>query len=106
MLWGKKILEWSESARTALQTMIGLNDKYALDGRDPNSYTGILWVLGLHEGRGTATNEGQADLSLKSTWMASARFSAELSALIAARTFRACSMCLIASALENRASGS
>ncbi|MDE2974206.1 MAG: deoxyribodipyrimidine photolyase [Gemmatimonadota bacterium] len=49
MLWGKKILEWSESARTALQTMIGLNDKYALDGRDPNSYTGILWVLGLHD---------------------------------------------------------
>ena len=49
MLWGKKILEWSESARTALQTMIALNDKYALDGRDPNSYTGILRVLGLHD---------------------------------------------------------
>ena len=49
MLWGKKILEWSESARTALGTMITLNDKYALDGRDPNSYTGILWVLGLHD---------------------------------------------------------
>lgn len=49
MLWGKKILEWSESARTALQTMILLNDRYALDGRDPNSYTGILWVLGLHD---------------------------------------------------------
>jgi len=49
MLWGKKILEWSESARTALKTMIRLNDKYALDGRDPNSYTGILWVLGLHD---------------------------------------------------------
>lgn len=49
MLWGKKILEWSESGRTALRTMIHLNDKYALDGRDPNSYTGILWVLGLHD---------------------------------------------------------
>ena len=49
MLWGKKILEWSESGRTALGTMIHLNDKYALDGRDPNSYTGILWVLGLHD---------------------------------------------------------
>ncbi len=49
MLWGKKILEWSESGRTALATMIALNDKYALDGRDPNSYTGILWVLGLHD---------------------------------------------------------
>ena len=49
MLWGKKILEWSESGRTALRTMIHLNDKYALDGRDPNSYTGMLWVLGLHD---------------------------------------------------------
>ena len=49
MLWGKKILEWSESGRTALRTMIHLNDKYALDGRGPNSYTGILWVLGLHD---------------------------------------------------------
>ena len=49
MLWGKKVLEWSESGRIALQTMIHLNDKYALDGRDPNSYTGILWVLGLHD---------------------------------------------------------
>ena len=49
MLWGKKILEWSESPRAALEIMIELNDKYALDGRDPNSYTGILWVLGLHD---------------------------------------------------------
>jgi len=49
MLWGKKILEWSESGQAALATMITLNDKYALDGRDPNSYTGILWVLGLHD---------------------------------------------------------
>ncbi len=49
MLWGKKILEWSGSPRDALRTMIALNDKYAVDGRDPNSYTGILWVLGLHD---------------------------------------------------------
>lgn len=49
MLWGKKILEWSSTPRGALRTMIHLNDKYALDGRDPNSYTGILWVLGLHD---------------------------------------------------------
>ena len=46
MLWGKKILEWSASPLDALQTMIHLNNKYALDGRDPNSYSGILWVLG------------------------------------------------------------
>ena len=49
MLWGKKILEWSESGQAALRTMVHLNDKYALDGRDPSSYTGILWVLGLHD---------------------------------------------------------
>jgi deoxyribodipyrimidine photo-lyase len=46
MLWGKKILEWSPSPRAALKTMIHLNNKYALDGRDPNSYSGIFWVLG------------------------------------------------------------
>ena len=49
MLWGKKILEWSKSPREALRIMIELNNKYALDGRDPNSWTGILWVLGLHD---------------------------------------------------------
>ncbi|HMI93806.1 MAG TPA: deoxyribodipyrimidine photolyase, partial [Polyangiales bacterium] len=39
MLWGKKILEWSETPEQALEHMIVLNDKYALDGRDPNSYS-------------------------------------------------------------------
>lgn len=46
MLWGKKILEWSRSPREALQIMIHLNNKHALDGRDPNSYSGIFWCLG------------------------------------------------------------
>lgn len=46
MLWGKKILHWSASPREALDIMITLNDRYALDGRDPNSYSGIGWVLG------------------------------------------------------------
>ena len=46
MLWGKKILEWSSSPRDALDVMVELNNKYALDGRDPNSYSGIMWVLG------------------------------------------------------------
>jgi deoxyribodipyrimidine photo-lyase len=49
MLWGKKIVEWSASPRAALATMIELNNKYAVDGRDPNSYSGILWVLGLFD---------------------------------------------------------
>ncbi|MEZ4363327.1 MAG: deoxyribodipyrimidine photolyase [Kofleriaceae bacterium] len=46
MLWGKKILEWTASPREALRVMIELNNKYALDGRDPNSYSGIFWTLG------------------------------------------------------------
>jgi len=49
MLWGKKILEWSLDAETALQTMLTLNDKYALDGRDPNSVSGIFWCLGRYD---------------------------------------------------------
>ena len=46
MLWGKKILEWSAHPREALDTMIELNNRYALDGRDPNSWSGIMWVMG------------------------------------------------------------
>lgn len=46
MLWGKKILEWSANPRAAMETMVTLNDKWALDGRDPNSYSGIGWVMG------------------------------------------------------------
>ncbi|MEQ1895081.1 MAG: deoxyribodipyrimidine photolyase, partial [Planctomycetota bacterium] len=46
MLWGKKILEWSPTPEEALARLIHLNNKYALDGRDPNSYSGIFWCLG------------------------------------------------------------
>ena len=49
MLWGKKILEWSSSPQRALRIMIHLNNKYALDGRDPNSYSGIFWTLGRYD---------------------------------------------------------
>ncbi|MEM8609023.1 MAG: deoxyribodipyrimidine photolyase [Myxococcota bacterium] len=49
MLWGKKILEWSPNARYALDVMVELNNKYAVDGRDPNSYSGIFWVLGRYD---------------------------------------------------------
>ncbi len=49
MLWGKKILEWSATPRAALEAMIELNNKYALDGRDPNSYSGIFWCLGRYD---------------------------------------------------------
>ena len=46
MYWAKKILEWSEDPEAALQIAIDLNDKYELDGRDPNGYTGIAWSIG------------------------------------------------------------
>lgn len=46
MYWAKKILEWSASPEEALATAIYLNDKYELDGRDPNGYTGIAWSIG------------------------------------------------------------
>jgi len=49
MLWGKKILQWTACPRDALDVMIELNNKYALDGRDPNSYSGIFWVLGRYD---------------------------------------------------------
>jgi len=46
MVWGKKILEWSESPAQALEWMLELNNRYALDGRDPNSTSGITWCMG------------------------------------------------------------
>jgi deoxyribodipyrimidine photo-lyase len=49
MLWGKKILEWSRTPQDAAKSMIHLNNKYAVDGRDPNSYSGIFWVLGRYD---------------------------------------------------------
>jgi deoxyribodipyrimidine photo-lyase len=49
MLWGKNILRWTPDAGTALDIMIHLNNKYATDGRDPNSYSGIFWILGRYD---------------------------------------------------------
>lgn len=46
MYWAKKILEWSKSPEDAMKITIYLNDKYELDGRDPNGYTGIAWSIG------------------------------------------------------------
>src|SRR5512147_1210406 len=43
MYWAKKILEWSPSPASAYNTAVYLNDKYFLDGRDPNGYAGIAW---------------------------------------------------------------
>jgi len=50
MYWAKKILEWSETPEQAQQTAIFLNDRYSLDGRDPNGYVGVAWSMGgLHD---------------------------------------------------------
>ena len=49
MLWGKKILEWSATPQEALNTMIALMNRWALDGRDPNSYAGYTWILGRYD---------------------------------------------------------
>lgn len=46
MYWAKKILEWTISPEEALSITIGLNDRYMLDGRDPNGYTGVAWSIG------------------------------------------------------------
>lgn len=45
MYWAKKILEWSPSSQSAYQTTVYLNDKYFLDGRDPNGYAGVAWSI-------------------------------------------------------------
>ncbi|BAL81485.1 deoxyribodipyrimidine photo-lyase [Caldisericum exile] len=49
MYWGKKVIEWSESPDIAFKYLEELNNKYALDGRDPNSYAGIAWCFGKHD---------------------------------------------------------
>jgi deoxyribodipyrimidine photo-lyase len=49
MIWGKRFLEWTRSPREALEWMLHLNNKWALDGRNPNSVSGIMWTLGRYD---------------------------------------------------------
>lgn len=49
MYWGKKILEWTPSPEEALRIALYLNNKYELDGRDANAFTGVLWCFGKHD---------------------------------------------------------
>jgi deoxyribodipyrimidine photo-lyase len=49
MYWAKKILEWSATPDDAFNTTLALNNKYFLDGRDPNSYANVAWCFGLHD---------------------------------------------------------
>ena len=49
MLWGKNVIAWTRSYEEAFEILVHLNNKYCLDGRNPNSYAGILWCLGKHD---------------------------------------------------------
>ena len=49
MYWAKKIIEWTTTYEQAYETIIGLNNAYFIDGRDPNSYTGVAWCFGKHD---------------------------------------------------------
>jgi deoxyribodipyrimidine photo-lyase len=49
MYWGKKILEWTAKPEDALSIALYLNNKYELDGRNPNSFAGVAWCLGKHD---------------------------------------------------------
>jgi deoxyribodipyrimidine photo-lyase len=49
MYWGKKILEWTNTPEYAYRVALELNNRYFLDGRDPNSYANIGWIFGLHD---------------------------------------------------------
>ena len=49
MYWGKKVIEWMKTPEEAFSTMLYLNNKYNLDGRDPNSFTGVAWCFGKHD---------------------------------------------------------
>ena len=49
MYWGKKILEWSRTPEEAFRVALYLNNKYELDGRDPNGFTGVAWCFGKHD---------------------------------------------------------
>jgi deoxyribodipyrimidine photo-lyase len=49
MYWGKKILEWSRNPQTGFKIALELNNKYELDGRDPNAFAGVAWCFGKHD---------------------------------------------------------
>jgi deoxyribodipyrimidine photo-lyase len=49
MYWGKKIFEWSQTPEEAFRNTLYLNNKYELDGRDPNGFTGVAWCFGKHD---------------------------------------------------------
>ena len=49
MYWGKKVIEWSATPESAYLALLTLNNRYELDGRDPNGYAGVAWCFGKHD---------------------------------------------------------
>jgi deoxyribodipyrimidine photo-lyase len=49
MYWGKKIIEWTRTPAHAYRTALRLNNRYELDGRDPNGFAGVAWCFGKHD---------------------------------------------------------
>jgi deoxyribodipyrimidine photo-lyase len=49
MYWGKKVIEWTADWRRAWALLIEWNDRYEIDGRDPNGYAGVAWCFGMHD---------------------------------------------------------
>ncbi|MHC4592077.1 MAG: deoxyribodipyrimidine photo-lyase [Planctomycetota bacterium] len=49
MYWGKKIMEWTDNPREAFRIALSMNNRYELDGRDPNSFAGVAWCFGKHD---------------------------------------------------------
>jgi deoxyribodipyrimidine photo-lyase len=49
MYWGKKVLHWSKTPEAAYETLLSINNKWFIDGRDANSFTNVAWVFGLHD---------------------------------------------------------
>ena len=88
MTWGKKILDWTPTAETAFQTLVDLNHRYALDGRDPASYGGIRWCLGAFDrpftperpivgtvrARPTAQHRSRLDFGAYAAWVGRSPF--------------------------------
>ena len=56
MYWGKKVIEWTKNPREAYNILIYLNNKYELDGRDPNGFAGVAWCFGKHDRPWTGRN--------------------------------------------------
>lgn len=68
---GKKILDWSPNPRQVLRMMIQLNNKWALDGTDPDSYSGICWCLGRYYRPWGPRRQIFGTLRYMSSWSAS-----------------------------------